>query len=85
MCDQDHFDDDLKEFEAGGMVTRVGNGSLFMANAHVGHDCEVGDTVVLANSAALAGHVVVEAHAIIGGLGGVHQFTRVGESATRPR
>jgi len=67
--------------EAGGMVTRVGNGSLFMANAHVGHDCEVGDTVVLANSAALAGHVVVEAHAIIGGLGGVHQFTRVGESA----
>jgi UDP-N-acetylglucosamine acyltransferase len=65
----------------GGMLTRVGNGSLFMANAHVGHDCHVGDTVVLANSAALAGHVVVEAHAIIGGLAGVHQFTRVGESA----
>ncbi|HWP65338.1 MAG TPA: acyl-ACP--UDP-N-acetylglucosamine O-acyltransferase [Candidatus Limnocylindria bacterium] len=67
--------------EAGGMLTRVGNGSLFMANAHVGHDCVVGDAVVLANSAALAGHVVVEAHAIIGGLAGVHQFTRVGESA----
>jgi UDP-N-acetylglucosamine acyltransferase len=67
--------------EAGGMVTRVGNGSLFMASAHVGHDCDVGDAVVLANSAALAGHVVVEAHAIIGGLAGVHQFTRIGESA----
>jgi UDP-N-acetylglucosamine acyltransferase len=66
---------------AGGMLTRVGNGSLFMANAHVGHDCHVGDAVVLANSAALAGHVAVEAHAIIGGLAGVHQFTRVGESA----
>lgn len=66
---------------SGGMVTRVGDGSLFMANAHVGHDCTVGDTVVLANSAALAGHVAVEAHAIIGGLAGVHQFTRVGESA----
>jgi UDP-N-acetylglucosamine acyltransferase len=65
----------------GGMVTRVGSGSLFMANAHVGHDCRVGDTVVVANSAALAGHVVVESHAIIGGLAGVHQFTRVGESA----
>jgi UDP-N-acetylglucosamine acyltransferase len=65
----------------GGMVTRIGRGSLFMANAHVGHDCEVADTVVLANSAALAGHVVVESHAIIGGLAGVHQFTRVGESA----
>jgi UDP-N-acetylglucosamine acyltransferase len=66
---------------AGGMVTRIGHGSLFMANAHVGHDCQVGDTVVLANSAALAGHVVVESHAIVGGLAGLHQFTRVGESA----
>jgi len=67
--------------EGGGMVTRVGSGSLFMASAHVGHDSDVGDTVVLANSAALAGHVAVEAHAIIGGLAGVHQFTRIGESA----
>ena len=66
---------------AGGMMTRIGSGSLFMANSHVGHDCHVGDTVVLANSAALAGHVVVEDHAIIGGLAGVHQFTRVGESS----
>jgi UDP-N-acetylglucosamine acyltransferase len=67
--------------EAGGMVTTVGAGSLFMANAHVGHDCRVGDHVVVANSAALAGHVTVESHAIVGGLAGVHQFTRVGESA----
>jgi UDP-N-acetylglucosamine acyltransferase len=67
--------------ESGGMLTRVGNGSLFMANSHVGHDCHVGDHVVIANSAALAGHVIVEAHAIVGGLAGIHQFTRVGESA----
>src|SRR5688572_3117769 len=67
--------------EAGGMVTTVGAGSLFMANAQMGHDCRVGDHVVVANSAALAGHVTVESHAIVGGLAGVHQFTRVGESA----
>jgi len=67
--------------ESGGMLTRVGNGSLFMANSHVGHDCQVGDHVVIANSAALAGHVVVESHAIVGGLSGIHQFTRVGESS----
>jgi UDP-N-acetylglucosamine acyltransferase len=65
----------------GGMVTRIGSGCLFMVSSHVGHDCRVGDHVILANGAALGGHVVVEDHAIIGGLAGVHQFVRVGESA----
>lgn len=65
----------------GGMVTRIGNGNLFMAYSHVAHDCQIGNNVVLANCATLGGHVVVEDYVGIGGLVGVHQFTRVGESA----
>jgi UDP-N-acetylglucosamine acyltransferase len=65
----------------GGMVTRIGDGCLFMVSSHVAHDCMVGNQVVLANGAALGGHVTVGDHAIIGGLAGVHQFVRVGESA----
>lgn len=64
--------------EGGGMLTQIGDDNLFMASAHVGHDCIVGNGNILANSAALSGHVVVMNHAIIGGLVGVHQFTRIG-------
>ena len=64
--------------EGGGGVTRIGDGCLFMANSHVAHDCQVGDGSILANSVALAGHVVLEDHVILGGLCAVHQFTRVG-------
>ncbi len=67
--------------EGGGGVTRIGHGCLFMANSHVAHDCQVGDGCILANSVGLAGHVVLEDHVILGGLGGVHQFTRVGRFA----
>lgn len=81
-------DNQLREYvtvnpgtEAGGMETRIGSGCLFMVHSHIGHDCRVGDEVVLANSVALAGHVTVEGHAIVGGLAGIHQFARVGESA----
>ena len=65
----------------GGLVTRIGSGCLFMVSAHVGHDCRVGSSVILANGAALGGHVVVEDYAIVGALAGVHQFVRIGESA----
>src|SRR5207244_2227498 len=51
---------------AGGMVTRTGKGCLFMVNAHVGHDCRLGDHVIVSPGAALGGHVPVEDHAIIG-------------------
>ena len=64
--------------EGGGGVTRIGDGCLFMANSHVAHDCAVGDGCILANSVGLAGHVTLEDHVILGGLSGVHQFTRVG-------
>jgi len=65
----------------GGMVTRIGDGNLFMAYSHVAHDCQIGNNVVLANCATLGGHVIVEDYVGIGGLVGVHQFTRIGESA----
>jgi len=62
----------------GGGVTRIGDGCLFMANSHVAHDCDVGDACILANSVPLGGHVTLEDHVILGGLSGVHQFTRIG-------
>lgn len=65
----------------GGMVTRVGSGGLFMMGAHVAHDCQIGDRVIMANNATLAGHVVVEDDAIIGGLAAVHQHVRIGRRA----
>ncbi len=67
--------------EGGGGVTSIGGGSLLMAYAHVAHDCRVGNGVVMANCATLAGHVTIEDHAIIGGLTAVHQFVRIGTMA----
>ena len=64
--------------EKGGGVTRVGDRVFVMANAHVGHDCQVGDDVVLTNLAQLAGHVVVEPNVIVGGVAAVTQFVRLG-------
>jgi len=58
--------------------TVIGNNNLFMAYSHVAHDCIVGNRVILANGATLAGHVTVDDHAILGGLSAVHQFTRIG-------
>ncbi|MFT4572168.1 MAG: UDP-N-acetylglucosamine acyltransferase [Hyphomicrobiaceae bacterium] len=65
----------------GGGATRVGNDNLFMAYSHVAHDCLVGNGVVMANGATLAGHVTVEDAAIVGGLVAVHQFVRIGAMA----
>jgi UDP-N-acetylglucosamine acyltransferase len=65
----------------GGGVTRIGDGNLFMAYAHVGHDCQVGSHIVFANAATLAGHVEVGDHATVGAYSGVHQFCRVARHA----
>lgn len=65
----------------GGGVTRIGNGCLFMANSHVGHDCRIGDGAIIANSVALAGHVTLEEHVHFGGLSACHQFCRIGRLA----
>ena len=59
-------------------VTTVGDDNWIMAYVHIAHDCTVGHGTVLANNATLAGHVQIDDFAIIGGLTGVHQFTRVG-------
>ncbi len=59
-------------------VTRIGSHNLLMAYAHVAHDCIVGDQVILANNAALAGHVRVGDYAILGGFTAVHQFCHIG-------
>lgn len=63
-----------------GAATVVGERCFFMAGSHAGHDCVVGDDVVLANNAMLAGHVTVGAFTFVGGGAGVHQFVRIGES-----
>jgi UDP-N-acetylglucosamine acyltransferase len=65
----------------GGMLTKVGDGCLFMVGAHVAHDCRLGDHVIMANNATLAGHVVIGDYAILGGLSAVHQFVRIGKHA----
>jgi UDP-N-acetylglucosamine acyltransferase len=65
----------------GGGVTTIGNGCLFMAYSHVGHDCRIGDGAIIANSVALAGHIVLEDHVHISGLAAAHQFCRIGRLA----
>lgn len=65
----------------GGMVTKVGDSNLFMANTHVGHDTIVGSRCVFANSCALAGHVTIGNGVIVGGLSGIHQFVKIGDVA----
>jgi UDP-N-acetylglucosamine acyltransferase len=65
----------------GGGITTIGDQNLFMAYAHVAHDCHVGNHTIFANGATLAGHVEVEDFATIGAYSGVHQFCRVGQHA----
>ena len=65
----------------GNGYTQIGNRNFFMAYSHVAHDCVVEDEVVLANNATLAGHILVQKRAIIGGLSAVHQFSRIGAYA----
>jgi UDP-N-acetylglucosamine acyltransferase len=62
-----------------GSKTSIGNDCMLMASAHVAHNCDVGDRVIMANGAILAGHVLVEEGAIIGGMTPIHQWTRVGK------
>ncbi|WP_028110814.1 acyl-ACP--UDP-N-acetylglucosamine O-acyltransferase [Ferrimonas futtsuensis] len=62
-------------------LTRIGSNNLFMAYTHVAHDCMVGDHVIMANNASIAGHVHVGDHAILGGMTGVHQFVKIGAHA----
>jgi UDP-N-acetylglucosamine acyltransferase len=67
--------------EGGGGKTVVGNENLFMVYTHIAHDCMIGNRVIAANNVAMAGHVVVDDGAVLGGLSGVHQFCRIGRLA----
>ncbi len=62
-------------------LPRVGDDCLFMTGAHVGHDVKVGNRVIMANQAALAGHCIIGDDVIIGGLSGIHQWVRIGKGA----
>jgi len=61
--------------------TRIGDGNLFMAYSHVGHDCQIGNHNVVANGTMFGGHVEIGNHVTIGGLCAVHQFARIGDRA----
>jgi UDP-N-acetylglucosamine acyltransferase len=65
----------------GGGLTSIGDHNLFMAYAHVAHDCHVGNWTIFGNAATLGGHVTVEDYATISAYSGVHQFCRVGKHA----
>jgi UDP-N-acetylglucosamine acyltransferase len=67
-----------KGTSGGGGRTEVGNDNFFMAYTHVAHDCRIGNNVIMANAATLAGHVTVDDHALVGAFSGIHQFCRVG-------
>lgn len=62
----------------GKSVTTIGDDGLFMGQSHIAHDCTVANKVILAQSCALGGHSKVEDHVFVGGLAGVHQFSRLG-------
>ncbi len=65
----------------GGGLTKIGDDNLFMAQAHVAHDCLLGNEIIMANAATLAGHVEIADRANIGAYSGIHQFCRIGYEA----
>lgn len=67
--------------EGGGGLTKIGDNNLFMVGAHIAHDCIVGNGNILANLATLAGHIIIEDNAIVGGVVAIHQFCRIGQMA----
>lgn len=62
----------------GGALTTIGSGCLLQAHAHVGHDCRIGDKVILGHGVTMAGHVTVEDAAYVGAFSGIHQYCRIG-------
>ncbi len=67
--------------KGGGGLTKIGDDNLLMAQAHIAHDCQIGNEVIMANAATLAGHVEIADRANIGAYSGVHQFCRIGLEA----
>mgnify|MGYP000851191904 FL=1 len=67
--------------EGGGSLTKIGDDCLLMAGCHIAHDVILANNVIVVNSAAVAGHCIIEDDVIIGGLAGIHQFVRIGKGA----
>ena len=67
--------------QGGGLVTSIGSDNLIMTQAHVAHDCRIGDHVILGNGVGLAGHVIIEDWVDVSPFSGVHQFCRIGRHA----
>ena len=64
-----------------GEKTKIGDKNLLMAYSHLGHNCELGNRIVMSNGVQVAGHVVIEDRAVIGGCLGIHQFVHIGQLA----
>ncbi len=62
-------------------LTRIGDDNLIMVDVHIGHDCLIGNRIVIANGVGLSGHILIEDHAVIGGMCGMHEFVTVGKYA----
>lgn len=62
-------------------VTRIGDDNMLMAYCHIGHNCSLGDGIMMANNVGISGHVIIEDKAVFGGMVGVHQFVRIGKLA----
>ena len=67
--------------QGGGGLTFIGDDCLLMAGCHIAHDARLANRIIIVNSAAIAGHVVIEDDVIVGGLSGIHQFVRLGKGA----
>ena len=65
----------------GGGLTRLGDHNFLMAYSHIGHDCMLGNQIIMVNYSALSGHVIIDDYAIIGAYAAVHQFCHVGAYA----
>ena len=64
-----------------GEATVIGHNNMFMAYAHLGHNCSVGDNNMISNSTGISGHVTIEDRVVIGGFVGIHQFVHIGKMA----
>ena len=65
----------------GGGLTKIGDNNFFMAYVHIGHDCMVGNHIIMVSYSAISGHVTLHDYAILGGYSAVHQFCHVGAYA----
>lgn len=61
--------------------TRIGSNNMIMSYVHLAHDCQVGSNVVMSHASGIAGHVTIEDRVVLGGLVGIHQFTKIGRMA----